>query len=63
MQDLIAASSKPQFQDYTLERVQDDEEAYRAAGYSVAEAKTIPSGQLNDSTLPGSRRESLKARN
>jgi len=46
VQDLIAASGKPQFQDYTLERVQDDEEAYRAAGYSVAEAKTIPSMQL-----------------
>ena len=40
VQDLISASSKPQFQDYTLERVQDDEEAYRSAGYSVAEAKT-----------------------
>ena len=46
VQDLIAASGKAQFQDYTLERVQDDEEAYRAAGYSVAEAKTIPSMQL-----------------
>jgi RNA polymerase sigma factor (sigma-70 family) len=46
VQDLIAASGKTQFQDYTLERVQDDEEAYRAAGYSVAEAKTIPATQL-----------------
>ncbi|MCI0536942.1 MAG: sigma-70 family RNA polymerase sigma factor [Verrucomicrobiales bacterium] len=46
VEDLMAASGKPQFQDYTLERVQDDEEAYRAAGYSVAEAKTIPSMQL-----------------
>ena len=46
VQDLIAASGKAQFQDYTLERVQDDEEAYRAAGYSVAEAKTIPASQL-----------------
>ena len=46
VQDIITASGKPQFQDYTLERVQDDEEAYRAAGYSVAEAKTIPSMQL-----------------
>ena len=46
VQELIAASGKSQFQDYTLERVQDDEEAYRAAGYSVAEAKTIPSMQL-----------------
>jgi RNA polymerase sigma factor (sigma-70 family) len=46
VQDLIAASGKSQFQDYTLERVQDDEEAYRAAGYSVAEAKAIPAAQL-----------------
>jgi RNA polymerase sigma factor (sigma-70 family) len=46
LQDLIAASGKSQFQDYTLERVQDDEEAYRAAGYSVAEAKTVPATQL-----------------
>src|SRR6185369_1487841 len=46
VQDLIAASGKSQFQDYTLERVQDDEEAYRAAGYSVAEAKAIPATQL-----------------
>ena len=46
VQDLIAASRKSQFEDFTLERVQDDEEAYRAAGYSVAEAKTIPSRQL-----------------
>jgi len=46
IEDLIAASGKTQFQDFTLERVQDDEEAYRAAGYSVAEAKTIPATQL-----------------
>jgi len=44
--ELIAASGKPQFQDYTLDRHQDDEEAYLAAGYSVAEAKTIPAMQL-----------------
>ncbi len=46
VQDLMAASAKSQFQDYTLERVQDDEEAYRAAGYSVAEAKMVPAAQL-----------------
>jgi hypothetical protein len=46
VQDLIAASGKSQFLDYTLARVQDDEEAYRTAGYSVAEAKTIPAMQL-----------------
>jgi RNA polymerase sigma factor (sigma-70 family) len=46
VQELVAASAKQQFQDYTLDRVQDDEDAYLAAGYSVAEAKTIPSRQL-----------------
>jgi len=46
MQEIRAATGKEQFQDYTLERVQDDEEAYLAAGYSVAESKTIPARQL-----------------
>ncbi|PYJ84495.1 MAG: hypothetical protein DME22_12620 [Verrucomicrobia bacterium] len=42
VQELVAVSGKQQFQDYTLDRMQDDEEAYLAAGYSVAEARTIP---------------------
>ena len=46
MQDLAAAASKPRFEDYTLSRRQDDEEAYLAAGYSTAEAKMFGSGQL-----------------
>ena len=46
VQELVAASGKQQFQDYTLDRMQDDEEAYLAAGYSVAEARTIPGSQL-----------------
>lgn len=46
LQDLIAASGKSQFQDFTPERMQDDEEAYRAAGFPMAEAKTIPAAQL-----------------
>jgi hypothetical protein len=41
VQELITASDKPQFQDYSLNSVQDNEEAYLAAGYSVAEAKAI----------------------
>ncbi len=41
IQQLVAASGKRQFQDYTLSRRQDDEEAYLAAGYSTAEAKMI----------------------
>jgi RNA polymerase sigma factor (sigma-70 family) len=46
VQELIAASGKQQFQDYTLDRMQNDEEAYLAAGYPIAEAKTIPAWQL-----------------
>src|SRR5207245_11382376 len=46
VQELIAASGKKQFQDYTLDRMQDDEEAYLEAGYPMAEAKTIPARQL-----------------
>ncbi|MGD1020456.1 MAG: sigma-70 family RNA polymerase sigma factor [Verrucomicrobiia bacterium] len=45
VQDLAAASGKQQFQ-YSLDRYQDDEEAYLAAGYSVAEAKVLASRGL-----------------
>jgi hypothetical protein len=38
VQELVAASGLPGFSDYTLERLQGDEEAYRAAGYSQTEA-------------------------
>jgi ABC-type transporter MlaC component len=41
VQELIAASDKPQLQNYSLDRVQDDEEAYLAAGYSEAEAAAV----------------------
>jgi len=41
VQELTAASGKQQFQDYTLNRVEDDEEAYLAAGYSAGEAESI----------------------
>jgi hypothetical protein len=46
VQELTAASGKPQFQDYTLDPRQDDEEAYLAAGYSPGAAKMITSGQV-----------------
>jgi RNA polymerase sigma factor (sigma-70 family) len=46
VQELTAANGKPEFEDYTLERVQNDEDAYLAAGFSAAEAKTIPAQQL-----------------
>jgi RNA polymerase sigma factor (sigma-70 family) len=45
VEELLAASGKS-FQDYTSERYQDDSEAYLAAGYSIADAKTVSSMQL-----------------
>jgi hypothetical protein len=39
VQELLTASSRQGFADYTLERIQADTEAYRSAGYSEAEAK------------------------
>jgi hypothetical protein len=41
VQELVAASGKQQFEDYSAQRVRDNEQAYLAAGYSVAEAKAI----------------------
>jgi hypothetical protein len=41
--DLVASSGKQQFQDYSKERIQSDEEAYLAAGYPPGEAKFIAS--------------------
>jgi hypothetical protein len=46
VQELAAASAKSEFKDYTLDRVQDDEEAYRAAGYTVAESQLVANQQL-----------------
>jgi RNA polymerase sigma factor (sigma-70 family) len=46
VQELTAASGKQQFQDYTLDRAQDDEEAYLSAGYSAAEAERISDSWL-----------------
>jgi hypothetical protein len=46
VQDLVAAAGKPQFRDYSLDRVQADEEAYRAAGYPVADAKVVATAHL-----------------
>src|SRR6185369_806828 len=39
VQELTAASGKEQFQDYSLDRIQADQEAYRAAGRSEGEVK------------------------
>lgn len=46
VQELSAAAGKQQFQDYTMDFLQNAEEAYGAAGYSEAEAKTIAATQL-----------------
>ena len=48
VQELAAASGK-KLQDYTLDRILDDEEAYLSAGYSAAEAESISSEWI---TLP-----------
>ena len=46
IQELTAASGKEKFSDYSLEFLQSAEEAWRAAGYSVADSKTIASMEL-----------------
>jgi hypothetical protein len=38
VQELIGASSRQRFTDYTAERIQSNQEAYRAAGYSEVDA-------------------------
>jgi len=45
-QELSAASHKPQFNDFTLERTQNDQDLYFASGYSLAESKLVPTAQL-----------------
>jgi RNA polymerase sigma factor (sigma-70 family) len=45
VQELAAAAGKP-FDDYTVSRVQDDVEAYLAAGYSLADATVLGTRQL-----------------
>jgi len=46
VEDMIAAADRRQFQDFTLDRIQADDEAYRAAGYSVAEARIAATSHL-----------------
>jgi RNA polymerase sigma factor (sigma-70 family) len=45
LQELAAAAGKT-FDDYSEDRIQNDQEAYLAAGYSLAEATTIASSSL-----------------
>lgn len=46
LQELSAAAHKPQFNDFTLERTQNDQDLYFASGYSLAESKLVPTAQL-----------------
>ena len=46
VEELVAASGKTGFRDYTMDRIQDNYEAYLAAGYPAAEADTISSRGL-----------------
>jgi len=45
VQELLAAGTKP-MQDYALDFIQNNEEAYRSAGYSDAEAKAVATFSL-----------------
>jgi hypothetical protein len=46
VQDIAAATSKSQFQDYSAERLQADAEAFRASGYPLADANLLATKQL-----------------
>jgi hypothetical protein len=46
VQELTSAFSKPQVQEYFVDRLTDNEEAYLAAGYPPAEAKALGPEQL-----------------
>jgi hypothetical protein len=46
VQELLGASGRSQFQDYSWDYIQDAEEAWRSAGYSEAEARMMAAWQL-----------------
>jgi hypothetical protein len=46
VQEISAATGKQQFQDYTMDFLQNAEEAYRSAGFSEADAKSIAATEL-----------------
>ena len=52
LQELQSAASKQQFQDYTIDRAQNDEEAYLAAGRPAGEAKLAATANLRLPHLP-----------
>jgi hypothetical protein len=51
VQELLAAGGKTKFQDYSAASIQSMEEAYRAAGYSEAEAKAAAGLQWPEALL------------
>jgi hypothetical protein len=53
VQELTAASGKPQFQNYARESMQGDVEAFLASGYSVADAKVFGSQQTHEAPMAG----------
>lgn len=60
--DLAAASGKTHFNDYYLDLRQTDEEAYRAAGYSEAEARAAAGFGAPPPDLPALRQLAIKMR-
>jgi hypothetical protein len=46
VQELMAASGKSRFQDYSWDYIQDAEEAWRSAGYTEAETRMLAAWQL-----------------
>lgn len=57
LQEILAASGKPQCEDYFPGWIQDEEEAYLSAGYSVAEAKALAAYQSPLVPVPKALRE------
>ena len=56
VEELTAAAGKAGFQDYSAEFLQNAEEAWRAAGYSEAEAKSVASAWLSTGAIVEVRR-------
>lgn len=57
VQELIAADGKQKFEDYLPDRIQNDEEAYLSAGYSLAESEAVAVCQRSDLPRPTDLRE------
>jgi hypothetical protein len=51
VEELTAAAGKAGFQDYSAEFLQNSEEAWRAAGYSEAEAKSVAAAWLSTGAI------------